>query len=58
MMSVEDPIVTGYMFYTMKLDLLLTDCGQESVLQDLYFGKDDFSKEHGSHGFLLIHKTP
>ena len=34
-MSADDPIVTGYMFYTMKLDLLLTDCGQESVLQDL-----------------------
>ena len=33
MMSVDDPIVTGYMFYTMKLDLLLKD-GEESVLQD------------------------
>ena len=34
MMIADDPIVSGYMFYTMKLDLLLKD-GEESVLQDL-----------------------
>ena len=34
LMAADDPIVSGYMFYTMKLDLLLKD-GEESTLQDL-----------------------